>query len=44
MILNIFSVSFFKKMVDGTKNVAIFKQLLSKYLIVNLAVSVLFIV
>ncbi|MEI7562864.1 MAG: oligosaccharide flippase family protein [bacterium] len=39
MILNVFSVSFFKKLVDGTKRITVFKHLLSKYLLVNLAVS-----
>ena len=41
MILNIFSVSFFKKLVDGTKKIAMFRQLLSKYLLINFSVSIL---
>ena len=41
MILNVFSVSFFKKLVDGTKKIAVFKHLLSKYLLINLLVSAL---
>ncbi|MEI8092107.1 MAG: hypothetical protein WCG98_08165 [bacterium] len=41
MILNIFSVSFFKKLVDGTTSITRFKYFLSKYLRVNLAVSAL---
>ncbi|MFA5747766.1 MAG: flippase, partial [Candidatus Absconditabacterales bacterium] len=43
ILLNIFSISFFKKLVDGTKKIEQFKHFLNKYILVSLGISGFFV-